>query len=92
MPSGICESDIRRAKDMGEERREELNREEYKEQEGAAALPEKTQERENAPEAEEKTEDLDLSKIFRGSQVTAHILSHRRGGKTFQKFCDLIIF
>ena len=28
MPSGICESDIRRAKDMGEERREELNREE----------------------------------------------------------------
>lgn len=85
MPSGICESDIRRAKDMGEERREELNREEYKEQEGAAALPEKTQERENAPEAEEKTEDLESSYEFIRETIKAKPINKKKMARQIGK-------
>lgn len=85
MPSGICESDIRRAKDMGEERREELNREEYKEQEGAAALSEKTQERENAPEAEEKTEDLESSYEFIRETIKAKPINKKKMARQIGK-------
>ena len=70
---------------MGEERREELNREEYKEQEGAAALPEKTQERENAPEAEEKTEDLESSYEFIRETIKAKPINKKKMARQIGK-------
>lgn len=70
---------------MGEERREELNREEYKEQEGAAALSEKTQERENAPEAEEKTEDLESSYEFIRETIKAKPINKKKMARQIGK-------